>query len=344
MTRLSQSASRQSRPAAGKSVGCRRECHRYPRDVPRPHDPRATETPHFGAVEGTRFAHVEWHDEIGSTNTELLDRARRGASEGAVLIADLQTAGRGRRGRRWSAPPGTSLMMSVLLRPPPGPLPPARAALVTGAMALAAIDACEQTSGVRPRLKWPNDLVIVGSADPDAADHGPARGDRKLAGILAESISTGGVLSALVVGMGLNTGWPEVPAELEGIATSLNLESGAAVDRTLLARRVLEGLEARYELLCQSAGGPGEGNGATALLEEARRNSATLGRRVRISFDAPTDAPAAGTRAADAPGADGRSLEGRAGDLDAEGRLLVTDDAGATHTVAVGDVVHLRPA
>ena len=327
--------------------------YRYRRSVPAeqppfPLEPRQFDSPHFGAVAGTRFDAVEWYDEIGSTNTELLDRARQGASEGAVLIADLQTAGRGRRGRRWTAPPGTSLMMSVLLRPPPGPLPPARAALVTLAVALAAIDACDQTSGVRPQLKWPNDLVIAAAAGPgsaglDADDDG-ARSDRKLAGILAESISAGGVLRALVVGMGLNTGWPEVPAELAGIATSLNLESGAAVDRTLLARRVLEGLEARYELLCQSAGGPGEWDGATALLEEARRNSATLGRRVRISFDAPTGVPAAGTRAADAPGADGRSLEGRAGDLDAEGRLLVTDDAGATHTVAVGDVVHLRPA
>ena len=339
MTRLSQSTSRQSRPAAGKSVGCRRECHRYPRDVPRSHDARAVETPHFPSVEGTRFAHVEWHDEIGSTNTELLDRARQGASEGAVLIADLQTAGRGRRGRRWTAPPGTSLMMSVLLRPPLGPLPPARAALATLAVALAAIDACEQTSGIRPRLKWPNDLVVVGSAGPASADRGP---DRKLAGILAESISAGGVLAALVVGMGLNTGWPEVPAELAGIATSLNLESGAPVDRTLLARRVLEGLEARYELLCRS--GAEGGDGSAAVLDEARRNSATLGRRVRISFDATTAAPPRGGRAADGPAADGRSLEGVASDLDAEGRLLVTDDAGATHTVAVGDVVHLRPA
>ena len=304
------------------------------------HDPAQFDSPHFRSVASTRFVEVEWHDEIGSTNTELLDRARRGAPEGMVLIADLQTAGRGRRGRRWTAPPGTSLMMSVLLRPPPDPLPPARAALVTLAVGLAAADACEQVSGVRPQLKWPNDLVIAGPTGPDAAGHdaaghdaaghnadghGAARHDRKLAGILAESISTQGLLSAVVVGMGLNTGWPEVPAELEGVATSLNLESGAPVDRTLLARRVLEGLEARYELLCRAA----DGAGAAVVLDEARRNSATLGHRVRVSLDAPTG--------------DGNSLEGMAGDLDAEGRLLITDDAGAVHTVAVGDVVHLRP-
>ena len=304
---------------------------------------RAAETPHFRSVESTRFTDVEWHDEIGSTNTELLDRARRGAPEGMVLIADLQTAGRGRRGRRWTAPPGTSLMMSVLLRPPPGPLPPARAALVTLAVALAAVDACEQTSGIRPQLKWPNDLVVAGSAGAGSDDDRAGRPDRKLAGILAESISTGGVLAALVVGMGLNTGWPEVPAELEGIATSLNLESGAPVDRTLLARRVLEGLEARYGMLCRIGDGADPGGSAAAVLDEARRNSATLGRRVRISFDAAAGHAPSGRTAVEAP-PDGRSLEGVASDLDAEGRLLVTDDAGATHTVAVGDVIHLRPA
>ena len=307
---------------------------RYARCVPAVHDPSKFDpskfdpskfdSGHFRSVDGTRFTDVEWHDEIGSTNTELLDRARRGAPEGVVLIADRQTAGRGRRGRRWTAPPGSSLMMSVLLRPPAGPLPPARAALVTLAVALAAADACEQTSGVRPQLKWPNDLVIAGEAGL-----GETRQDRKLAGILAESISTQGQITALVVGMGLNTGWPEVPAELEGIATSLNLESGVPVDRTLLARRVLEGFDARYERLCQSGAGASDATGTTDVLEEARQNSATLGRRVRISFDVTTTS---------------RSLEGLATDLDAEGRLLVTDDVGATHTVAVGDVVHLRSA
>ena len=308
--------------------------------MPVEYDPTQFDSAHFTSVVGTRFTDVEWYDEIGSTNTELLDRARRGAPEGMVLVADLQTAGRGRRGRRWTAPPGTSLMMSVLLRPPPGPVPPSRAALVTLAVGLAAADACEQVSGVRPRLKWPNDLVIVGGAGGDTAggdsvgrgpaDRGADRHDRKLAGILAESMSQQGLLSALVVGMGLNTGWPEVPAELEGVATSLNLEAATPVDRTLLARRVLEGLEARYELLCRG----GDGAGAIAVLDEAKQNSATLGRRVSVSLDATTDAPAG----------DGHGLEGVASDLDADGRLLITDDSGTIHTVAVGDVVHLRPA
>ena len=72
----------------------------------------------FDAVEGTRFQNVVWVPEIPSTNTSLLEIARNGGQEGEVLIADLQTQGRGRRGRVWTAPPGTSLMMSILLRPP----------------------------------------------------------------------------------------------------------------------------------------------------------------------------------------------------------------------------------
>lgn len=285
--------------------------------MPRQRDAAATESARFTSVGGTRFSSVEWYDEIDSTNTELLERARQGAPEGMVLIADVQTAGRGRRGRRWTAPPGTSLMMSVLLRPPSRVLPPPRAALVTMAVALAAVDACDRVSGVRPSLKWPNDLVIASAGAVDL----------KLAGILAESLSTEGELAALVVGMGLNTGWPAVPDELDGIATSLNLESGTPVDRTLLARLVLEGLEQRYEVLCRDD--HGDGTGAASLLAEARRNSATLGRRVRISFDETSN---------------GGALQGFASDLDAEGRLLIRDDAGLTHTVSVGDVVHLRPA
>lgn len=289
----------------------------------------AHESERFDAVDRTRFVVVEWHDEIGSTNTELLSRARGGAPEGVVLVADLQTAGRGRRGRRWTAPPGTSLMMSLLLRPPPSVLPAAKASLVTLALALSAADACEQTSGIRPRLKWPNDLVIVGTA-------GTPEPDRKLAGILAESILSGQRLEALVIGMGLNTGWTYVPRELAALATSLNLEANGVVDRVALARRVLEGFERRYSWLCT------DGAGAATVLDEARQCSATLGRRVRIELDAA--ALPQRTESQSASRVDVNALEGTATDLDAHGRLLVTDDSGRLHTVAAGDVVHLRPA
>src|SRR4051812_27340870 len=108
-----------------------------------------------------------------------------GAPEGLAAVADHQTAGRGRLGRAWVAPPGASLLLSVLFRPD---LAPERLHLTTAAVALAAAEACEAVAGVLPVLKWPNDLLV---------------GDRKLAGVLAESR-----LPAVVVGIGLNVNWP----------------------------------------------------------------------------------------------------------------------------------------
>src|ERR1700731_1016213 len=112
---------------------------------------------------------VHWRSWVASTNAVAMEMARAGAPEGLVVVADHQTAGRGRLGRSWESPPGASLLASILLRPV---LPPARLALCAGAVALAAADACAALTGVEPRLKWPNDLVV---------------GGRKLAGILAES-------------------------------------------------------------------------------------------------------------------------------------------------------------
>ena len=126
------------------------------------------------ALAGSRFADVRWVAETGSTNADLLALARDGAPEGIVLVADHQTAGRGRLGRTWEAPPGASLLVSVLLRPPA-----AVADAVTMAAGVAMADAVDEVAGVHARLKWPNDLVV--------AVDGPTADDRKLAGILAEA-------------------------------------------------------------------------------------------------------------------------------------------------------------
>jgi BirA family biotin operon repressor/biotin-[acetyl-CoA-carboxylase] ligase len=268
----------------------------------------------FTEVHGTRFRHVTWVPEIGSTNTELLEAARAGVPEGRVMIADLQTAGRGRRGRQWTAPPGTALMMSVLLRPPAAALPPRQATLVTMAFAAAAAEACARETGVEPGIKWPNDLVVEVDLP---AGHERDQGYRKLAGILTESVVSGNEISALVVGMGLNTGWPEVPVELAGVATSLNLLAGLEIDRPSLARRILTGFERRYAALLDGR--------YEQVLDEARRRSVTIGRRVRIEL------------------ARDEFVEGLVTDLDDEGHLLVRSADDTVHVLAVGDVVHVRP-
>ncbi len=132
----------------------------------------------------------------GSTNSDLLAKAQSGAPHGTVLVADHQTAGRGRLDRTWDAPPGTNLLVSILFRGADGQVAVVPQA-ATQRVAVAAARACEAVAGVRPVLKWPNDLLLD---------------DRKLAGILAQG---GPGLEFVVVGLGLNVGWaPEGGARL----------------------------------------------------------------------------------------------------------------------------------
>jgi BirA family biotin operon repressor/biotin-[acetyl-CoA-carboxylase] ligase len=264
---------------------------------------------------GARFADVRWVTETGSTNADAMALARDGAPEGIVLVADHQTAGRGRAGRTWVAPPEASLLLSILLRPPAPVVD-----LTTMAVAVAAAQAVEDVAGFAPRLKWPNDLVWPG--DGSAAD-------RKLAGILAEADWPAGSTAdsghrppaaterlAVVVGIGINVRWPdELPADLAEIAVACNHVSDRAVDREELLIALLERLAPWY---AQLVGGERE-----PLLDAWRGRSATLGRRVRVDLGA-TD------------------VEGTAVDITPTGHLVVDTLEGDRRVLAVGDVVHLR--
>ena len=210
-----------------------------------------------GRLIGTRFTDVRTFDELPSTNTALVEEARGGAPEGLVLVADHQTAGRGRLGRTWSAEPGTALLMSVLLRPP---LPIAEVPVVLMAAGLAACDGVEAAAGFRPGLKWPNDLVV---------------GDRKLAGLLTEA--TGGGDPGIVLGLGINVTAAACPAELKGEATSCEEAAGRPVYRGELLVAFLTALESRYSTVLA-------GGGRDATLTAYRADSATLGRRVRVDL------------------------------------------------------------
>jgi len=256
---------------------------------------------------GTRFTEVRWVDEIASTNADLLVAAADGAPEGLVLVADHQTAGRGRLDRRWEAPTGASLLVSVLLRPA---LRADDAFLVTNAAGVASVHACREVTGLTPGLKWPNDLVV---SAPDGSLVG------KLGGILAEARLGAQGLDAVVVGMGLNVNWPAaLPPELVDVAVALNHLTGRSVDREDLLVAWLR----RFDRWLGLLDGP---DGRNALLAEVRSVSATLGRAVRAELP------------------DGRSIEGQASGLTATGHLLVApDDGGPTIEVTVGDVVHLR--
>jgi BirA family biotin operon repressor/biotin-[acetyl-CoA-carboxylase] ligase len=213
------------------------------------------------ALERTRFSDVRWIDETGSTNADVMALARDGAPEGTVVVADHQTAGRGRADRTWSAPPGSSLLVSVLLRPAP-----AFAPLSGMAVGVAAVDAVSATTDVVARLKWPNDLVWPGVGNDS---------DRKLGGILAEANWSDPQAPAVVVGLGLNVNWPGVfPDELLATATSVNHISGNEVEREDLLVAILQQLETRC--------------GDDHLIDAARERSATLGTRVRVDLPSST--------------------------------------------------------
>jgi BirA family biotin operon repressor/biotin-[acetyl-CoA-carboxylase] ligase len=261
------------------------------------------------AVPGTRFTEIRWVTETGSTNADLLAAAAEGAAEGLVLVADHQSAGRGRLDRTWVAPPGSSLLVSVLLRPQ---LAPEALFLITAAAGVASVEAVAEVAGVACGLKWPNDLVATGA---------PAA-DRKLSGVLAESVLSDGGVEALVVGMGLNVNWPaELPAELASTATALNHLAGGEVDREALLVSWLQSLD-RWLTMIGDGTDPA---GRTALFDAMRGRSATLGRQVRVELA-------------------GSEILGEAVGLDELGRLAVSVDGLADPIeVAVGDVVHLRP-
>jgi BirA family biotin operon repressor/biotin-[acetyl-CoA-carboxylase] ligase len=228
--------------------------------------------------------------EAGSTNAEAAQRARDGAPEGTVVVAESQTAGRGRQGRTWQSPPRAGLTLSVVLRPPAisGWLP-----LLAG---LSVAVALREQTGLDAGVKWPNDVLIPGD-----------RGERKVAGLLAE-VPAGGN-GAIVIGIGLNvtTRAAELPDER---ATSLAIEGATSTDRDTLLKAVLRSLARAYASWRAEP---------EALKPAYRAACVSLGRQVRVELP------------------DGQTYEGLASDIDDAGRIVV-----AERSFAAGDVIHLR--
>jgi len=250
-------------------------------------------------------------EETGSTNADLLAEARLGAAEGLVLVAEAQTAGRGRMGRRWISPPRRALTFSVLLRPavPAGLL--GWLPLLAG---VAVASALERTAGVDARLKWPNDVLA---------------GDAKIAGILAERWG-----SAVVVGTGINVlqqrGELPVPTATSLLTAQAGQARGAepaegpadgADMRERLLTAVLDELGGWYRAWLDQPQ-PGDADGC-GLRGEYLRRSATVGTPVTVML----------------PG--GQNLAGTAAGIDTAGRLEIRTGTGLVQ-VSAGDVVHLR--
>ncbi|WNZ09026.1 biotin--[acetyl-CoA-carboxylase] ligase [Streptomyces sp. 11x1] len=253
---------------------------------------------------GGLYCDVEVVQRTGSTNHDLVQLALKGdAEEGAVLVAEEQTAGRGRLDRVWTAPPRSGLFFSVLLKPTEVPvrhwgwLP-----LLTG---VAVATGLSRAAGVDTALKWPNDLLVTVGGE-----------ERKAGGILAERAGSEGV----VIGIGINVSLREeelpVPA-----AGSLALAGAVSTDRDPLLRAVLRSLEEWYGRWREAGGDPS----ASGLQETYAAGCATLGRTVR----------------AELPG--DRSVVGEAVAVDGDGRLVIATEDGVQEPVGAGDIVHLRP-
>jgi BirA family biotin operon repressor/biotin-[acetyl-CoA-carboxylase] ligase len=196
---------------------------------------------------------VELYDEVESTNHVAADAARDGKT-GLVVVAELQTGGRGRLGRQWVSPPRAGLTLSMLVRPV---VPAAHWPWLPGLVCVAAARALRERTEVDVRLKWPNDLVVA---------------DRKLGGLLAEAVD-----SAVVIGIGINV--TTRPAELpRPDATSLAMEGAVTTDRLPLLLALLRQVGTDY-LAWSAAGGDPD-----AVLSAYRELCTTIGRRVRVEL------------------------------------------------------------
>jgi BirA family biotin operon repressor/biotin-[acetyl-CoA-carboxylase] ligase len=231
----------------------------------------------------------------GSTNSDALEWAAEGAPEGAVVVAEQQTAGRGRWGRSWSSQPGRALMFSIVLRPRVGL---DRVGLITTALGVGCIEGIERSTGLHARLKWPNDVTV---------------GGRKLAGILVESRVTADGIEAAVGGVGLNVAYRrrDFPKEISERATSLAMESKTDPSRPHILGAILDSFFAVYPVSDQRE-----------LLLRATELSEVLDRVVRVRF-------------ADGRSIEGRALRlASGGALEIEGPAgIVTIESGEVETL-----------
>jgi len=253
-------------------------------------------------------------DETPSTNSAALALAQAGAPDGTVVVADTQTSGRGRLGRQWYSPPGKNLYCSIILRRSLSPEQVSHwLSWVPLLSAVAVARAIQVISGLRPSLKWPNDILME---------------QRKVGGLLCESSGTGTPNAFVIVGIGLNVNmWRDAfPDDLRDLATSLAAEAGRPFDRAVLLATFLSELEIRYEAFLLGA--------VSDIQHEYALRCATLRQRVRVEMT---------------NGECGECIEGQAVSIGDDGSLQVIVDnlgdpltRGTPVAIRAGDVVHLR--
>lgn len=200
---------------------------------------------------------IYFYEETDTTNNRARELALEGAPEGTLVVAEKQTAGRGRRGKVWESPLGTGIWMSLVLRPQ---IAPAEASVLTLLCGLATAEAIEAETGLSAGIKWPNDILING---------------KKAVGILTEMDCEMSEVHFVIPGIGINVNTASFPPEIAEIATSLYLECGKTVSRRRLVHKVLERLEEHYETFLRTGS-------FAAMLEDYRKHCITLGKEVHV--------------------------------------------------------------
>ncbi|WLD91800.1 biotin--[acetyl-CoA-carboxylase] ligase [Alkalihalobacillus sp. AL-G] len=239
---------------------------------------------------------VHYEEQVTSTQEIAHRLAMEGAPEGTIAIAEQQTTGRGRLGRPWHSPKGSGIWMSIILKPN---IPPQQAPQLTLLAAVSVVQGIQKSTGLKPQIKWPNDILIDG---------------KKIVGILTELQAEADRVNSVIMGIGINVNTPEdsFPEELASIATSLKVENGGSdIDRSELVRSILEEMEKLYTLYLEHGFAP------IKLLWEG--SAASLGKHVRVKTLS-------------------GELTGKAQGITDEGVLLIEDQAGEVHQVYSADI------
>jgi BirA family biotin operon repressor/biotin-[acetyl-CoA-carboxylase] ligase len=242
---------------------------------------------------------IHYFTRLDSTNIKAYELAMRGAEEGEVVIAESQEKGKGRLGRDWFSPPYVNLYLSVILRPK---IPPYQAPLITLMAAVATAKTVEKCSGLRPLIKWPNDILLKG---------------RKVAGLLNEIQLETDRIHFVILGIGVNLNVDEkmFPKKIRSVATSMKKEMGQAILRKDFLSSLLQQLEEWYTIYLKEGG--------EVILNAWREQAQIKGKPVKVtSF--------------------GETISGIAVDVDSDGALILKTIDGRQKRIVAGDVEYSR--
>ena len=200
---------------------------------------------------------VVYYDETDSTNNQAKAYGEKGEAHGTLFVADMQAAGKGRRGRVWVSPAGSSIYMTILLHPD---VLTTKAPQLTLVMAMAVAEGIRKVTGLETKIKWPNDIIVNG---------------RKVCGILTEMSTEIDYINYVVIGDGINVNQETFPEEIRDTATSLKIETGSSVRRSVLIATIMECFEQFYEVFMTT-------EDLSGLQERYNAMLVNLGREVRV--------------------------------------------------------------